>query len=208
MHPSVLNKETAETLETVSAQEFIRSFCLAGGTACAIYIGHRISEDLDFFSQEEFSQFEIQNTLRSCGLFLVDYSDKHTITGRLFQTKISFFHYDYPLIAEKENFLNVKLASLKDIGCMKLDAISSRGSRRDFVDLYFILKAFNMNLKEFYGFFQEKYGEGNFNHIHLLKSLIYFEDADKDPELNMLVHYSWEEVKDFFFNQLKGFKSF
>ncbi len=206
MFLSVLNKETKETIEALSSLEFAKSFYLAGGTACAIYLGHRISNDLDFFSRKEFPQFEIQNTLRASGHFVVDYSDAQTLTGRFNQTKISFFYYDYPLIEDTEDFLNIKISSLKDIGCMKMDAISSRGGRRDFVDLYSILKSLKTNVEEFFKLFQEKYGERNYNYIHMLKSLVYFEDADKDPELNMLVQYSWEEVKDFFKKQIRGLK--
>lgn len=208
MHLSVLTKETKETINTLSTLAFIPTFFLAGGTACAIHLGHRVSEDLDFFSQEEFSQPKIQNTLRVNGRFLVDYSDALTLTGRFNQTKISFFYYEYPRIEATEDFLNMKISSLKDIGCMKMDAIASRGSRRDYVDLYYIMNYFNMRLEELFKLFQKKYGEGNYNQIHILKSLVYFEDADRDPELNMLDQYSWNEVKSFFKKQIKDFKNF
>ena len=70
MFLSVINSETKKTIDILTEQKFIRSFYLAGGTGCAVHIGHRISEDLDFFSQTEFSQFEIQFTLKSHGRFL------------------------------------------------------------------------------------------------------------------------------------------
>lgn len=73
------------------------------------------------------------------------------------------------------------------------------------MDLYFIPKRFNLGLKEFFKFFEEKYGTENFNIYHVLKSLVYFEDAEKDPELNMLAQYSWEKVKIFFTEQIKRF---
>jgi hypothetical protein len=208
MHLSVLSGEAKKTVEILSKQKFISSFYLAGGTACAVYIGHRISEDLDFFSINDFSHFEIQNTLKARGRFIVDYSDTRTLTGRFDQTKISFFHYEYPLLADTHDFLNIKFSSLKDIGCMKIDAISSRGCRRDFVDLYFILKDLKMNLEKFIMFFHEKYGKENYNLIHILKSLVYFKDADNEPELKMLHQYSWANVKDFFKKQIKGFNDF
>lgn len=204
MFLSVINSETKKTIDLLSDLKFIRSFYIAGGTGCAIHIGHRISEDLDFFSQSEFSQFEIQNTLKAHGHFLVDYSDTRTLTGRFEQTKISFFHYEYTLLEETSDFLNLKLSSLKDIGCMKIDAISSRGSRRDFVDLYYILKFFDMSLKEFFTFFQDKYGRENYNLVHIMKSLVYFKGADEDADLKMLEQYSWQNVKDFFSQQIKS----
>jgi len=207
MYESVLNEETKKNIKILSLQDFITSFYLAGGTACAIHIGHRISNDLDFFSKIDFSNFEIQNSLRNSGHFLTDYSDSHTLIGRFNKTKISFFHYNYPLIGEIHNFLNLKISSLEDIGCMKIDAISSRGRKRDFVDLYFILKKYNIGLKEFFKYFEEKYGKENFNIYHILKSLVYFEDAEKDPELNMLEQFSRENLKIFFIEEIKRFKN-
>jgi len=91
---------------------------------------------------------------------------------------------------------------------MKLDAISSRGSKRDFVDLYFILKKFNFSLKEFFKYFEQKYGKENYNIFHILKSLVFFDDADKNPELNMRIPFSWENLKHFFINEIKRFNSF
>lgn len=208
MYESVLNEETKKNIEILSLQDFIKSFYLAGGTACAVHLGHRISNDLDFFSKKDFSHFEIQNALRKNGHFLTDYSDSQTLTGRFNKTKISFFHYNYPMIGDLHHFLNLKISSLQDIGCMKIDAISSRGSKRDFVDLYFILKKFNLSLKEFFKYFEEKYGSENYNVYHVLKSLVYYEDAEKDPQLNMLIQFSWENVKKLFIEQIKEFKEF
>jgi len=205
MYESVLDEEIKKNIEILSLQDFIKPFYIAGGTACAVHLGHRISNDLDFFSKKDFSHFEIQNSLRISGHFLIDYSDSHTLIGRFNKTKISFFHYNYPLIGDTHLFLNLRISSLEDIGCMKIDAISSRGSKRDFVDLYFILKKFNLGLKEFFKYFEEKYSKENYNIYHILKSLVYFEDAEREPELNMLDQFSWENVKKFFIEQIKRF---
>ena len=74
------------------------------------------------------------------------------------------------------------------------------------MDLYFILKKFDLGLNEFFKYFEEKYGKENFNIYHVLKSLVYFEEAERDPELNMLDHFSWENVKSFFSEQIKRYK--
>jgi predicted nucleotidyltransferase component of viral defense system len=206
MHESVLDKKTKKNITLLSQQEFIKQFCLAGGTACAIYLSHRTSDDLDFFSRQDLTHFEMQNSLRTRGHFIVDYSDTQTLIGRFNETKVSFFKYDYPLIGETHDFFDIKISSLEDIGCMKIDAISSRGSKRDFVDLYFILKKFDLELEKFFKYFEKKFGKKNFNIYHILKSLVYFDDADKDPELNMLVRFSWEDVKSFYTSEIKKFK--
>lgn len=208
MHEHILDTRTKKNLGLLSRQDFIEHFYLAGGTACALHLGHRTSDDLDFFSAQDLTYYPIQNSLRNKGHFIVDYSDSQTLVGRFNETKVSFFTYFYPLIGESIDLLNITISSLMDIGCMKVDAISSRGSKRDFVDLYFILKKFNWSLKEFFKCFEKKYGRGNYNVVHILKSLVYFDDADMDPELDMKVPFSWEEAKAFYIDEIKLFSRF
>ena len=206
---SVLGADAKKVLKVLSQQDFLRSFYLAGGTGCALYIGHRLSHDFDFFSQDEFEIIPVQNSLRNLGRFVIDYSDANTLVGRFNGTKIGLLHYAYPLIEESIQDLGVRVASLVDIGCMKIDAISSRGTKRDFVDLFFILKKLGLDMKMFFGYFERKYGPDGFNRHHVLKSLVYFEDADKEPEPEMLVDFSWPATKRFFVESVRmKFKEF
>jgi hypothetical protein len=202
---AVLGTDAEKALQVLSRQDFMGSFYLAGGTGCALHIGHRRSHDFDFFSGTKFENFPIQNSLRNQGQFVIDYSDSNTLVGSFNGTKISLFHYAYPLIEEAVNDLGVRVASLVDIGCMKIDAISSRGTKRDFVDLFFILKNLGVDLKAFFGYFDRKYGPDGFNRHHVLKSLVYFEDADKEPEPEMLVDFSWAVTKRFFVESVRTF---
>lgn len=206
MFDSVLPETSKKNVKILSSLPFVQQFYLAGGTGCALHLGHRISQDLDFFSRKEFSHFEIQESLKNRGDFIVDYSDTQTLVGRFNTTKISFFHYGYPLIRDLQIYLDLNLSSIEDIGCMKIDTISSRGKKRDFVDLYFILKHKSMSLKEYFSFFDSKYRPENYNLYHVLKSLVYFEDAEKDPDLRMLVEFSWKDLKSFFREQVKNFE--
>jgi len=205
MFDSVLEETSQKNVKILSSLPFIQQFYLAGGSGCALHLGHRISQDLDFFSRKEFSHFEIQESLKNHGDFMADYSDARTLAGRLNTTKISFFYYGYPLIRDLQIYRGLNLASLEDIGCMKIDTISSRGKKRDFVDLYFILKYKDMSLKEYFSLFDAKYRSENYNLYHVLKSLVYFEDAEKDPDLRMLVEFSWKDLKSFFRQQVKNF---
>jgi hypothetical protein len=202
---AVIGAEAEKALRVLSRQNFLRSFYLAGGTGCALHIGHRLSHDFDFFSPDEFDVFAVQNTLRNQGRFVIDYSDADTMTGRFEGTKISLFRYAYPMLEEPVDRLGVRLAALADIGCMKMDAISSRGTKRDFVDLFFILKNLGLDLKAFFGSFERKYGPCGFNRHHVLKSLVYFDDADKEPEPEMLVDFSWSATKRFFVESVRAF---
>ncbi|MGB8951722.1 MAG: nucleotidyl transferase AbiEii/AbiGii toxin family protein [Candidatus Aminicenantales bacterium] len=205
MLDSVLSETSKKNIKILSSLPFVQEFYLAGGSGCALQLGHRISQDLDFFSRKEFSHFEIQESLKNRGNFIVDYSDTQTLVGRLNATKISFIHYGYPLIRDLQMYSGLNLASIEDIGCMKIDTISSRGKKRDFVDLYFILKHKAVSLKEYFNFFDSKYGPENYNLYHVLKSLVYFEDAEKDPDLQMLFEFSWKDLKSFFREQVKNF---
>jgi len=150
MFNSVLTEQSKKNLKILSAIPLVEQFYLAGGTGCALHLGHRISKDLDFFSKIQFVHFELQESLKSHGDFVIDYTDTQTLIGRFNTTKISFFHYDYPLIRNLETYLKLNIASLKDSGCMKIDTISSRGKKRDFVDLFFILNNKNLSLKKLF----------------------------------------------------------
>jgi hypothetical protein len=204
MFQTVLEAGVEKTLQTLSRQDFLRSFYLAGGTACALHIGHRRSRDFDFFSRAEFEVFAIQNTLRNQGRFVIDYSDSNTLVGRFDGIKISLFHYAYPLLEDTVDFLGVRVASLVDIGCMKIDAISSRGTKRDFVDLLFALRNLGLDLGAILGHFEQKYRPDSYNRYHLLKSLVYFDDADKEPEPDMLVDFSWDATKRFYVESVRS----
>jgi hypothetical protein len=203
--PAALGAEVEKALRAFARQEFLRSFYLAGGTGCALHLGHRLSHDFDFFSPAAFDVFAVQNSLRNQGRFVIDYSDANTLTGRFEGTKVSLFRYVYPLLDETVDRLGVRLASLTDIGCMKIDAISSRGTKRDFVDFFFILQSLGIDLKGFFGSFERKYGPGGFNRHHVLKSLVYFDDADQEPQPEMLVDFSWDEAKRFFVESVRVF---
>jgi len=208
MIEKVLKAGAKKTLGILAQQKFLRSFYMAGGTGCALHLGHRLSHDFDFFAPRKFGLTPIQNSLRNQGKFVLDYSEANTLVGRFDRTKISFFHYPYPLLEKTIEIGGVRIASLIDIGCMKIDAISSRGTKRDFMDLFFILRGLGLELRSFFEYFTRKYGSDGFNRHHVLKSLVYFEDADKDPEPDMLVDYSWADIKSYFRKGVvQGFKS-
>ena len=88
------------------------------------------------------------------------------------------------------------MADIKDIACMKLDAISTRGTKRDFIDLYFILQ--NEALTDVLKWFEQKYKGLQYNLTHIVKSLTYFEDAEKEVMPKMLIDVSWLQIKQFF----------
>ena len=84
----------------------------------------------------------------------------------------------------------IRMIVLADIASMKLAAITNRGRKRDFIDLYFLLNSYT--LKQMIEWYQQKYATEIFM---VLQSLVYFEDADSDIDLNMIIPTNWEEVK-------------
>lgn len=197
MFVQALPKGTRRNLALLAKAGLTAPFYLAGGTAAALHLGHRISVDLDFFGPEPFDSAQLAAQLSDLGKFRLERLAEDTLLGELRGVRISFFRYRYPLIAEPVSVLGITVASLEDIAAMKLDAISRRGTRRDFIDLYFIAQS-GLALPEALQWYQRKYAGLNLNLVHLVKSLAYFADAEADPMPQMLVDLSWDEVKRFF----------
>lgn len=193
MHPETIDKKTESVLAKIKNLPWIKNFYLAGGTALALQLGHRESIDLDFFSVADFSVQKIKTDLSKIGKLAVDYEEKGTLSGALDGVKISFFHYDYNQLFPLISYGGIFLADERDIAAMKIDTISSRGSRKDFVDIYFLMKEYG--LEEIIGFFENKYKNIHYNKLHILKSLVYFTDAENDPQPLMRADFDWEKAK-------------
>ncbi|MCI0565783.1 nucleotidyl transferase AbiEii/AbiGii toxin family protein [bacterium] len=194
MHEETIDAKAQSVLGKIGGKEFLKPFYLAGGTALAIQLGHRISVDFDFFTPTHFSTSLIKEELSHIGTLLISSEDPEgTLNGSLDGVSISFFIYPYenkyPLI----QFHGVFLADERDIAAMKIDAISTRGSRKDFTDLYFLLRKYRLG--EIINFFETRYSRVKYNKLHILKSLMYFEDADNDPPPILIQNVSWNEIK-------------
>mgnify|MGYP000158477060 CR=1 FL=1 len=171
---------------------WIREFYLAGGTGLALQYNHRKSVDFDFFNKNNFTNEEIIEKLKSIGKVQVQSEAKNTLHALVNNVRISFLGYKYPLLKNFITVGHIKIADHLDIACMKLSAIVSRGTKKDFVDLYFLLK--NFTLDELFHHYEKKYVVKDYTYI-LLKSLVYFEDADQDPMPVLYEPIRWEKVK-------------
>ncbi|KKP32413.1 MAG: hypothetical protein UR22_C0012G0050 [Parcubacteria group bacterium GW2011_GWC2_32_10] len=171
---------------------------LAGGTALALQSGHRVSVDLDFFTLEkQFDEKKVAEELSTFGNWETTFIKEGTVYGKIDGAKISLI--SYPFFKPSESFLKIGTISIlspKDIGAMKIIAISQRGKKRDFFDLYWISKNIQPLSKSIE--IMQKHYIVKQNDGHILKSLTYFNDAedDKDPIINFKA--SWKEVKNFF----------
>jgi len=201
IHISILPEQQKYLFNIILRQDWISSFYLAGGTALGFHIGHRQSIDFDFFTQNKFDSSAIIQNLKSIGTFDLFDQSENTINGSLDNVKISFFKYAYPLLVDLHSFKKLLIADMLDIALMKLEAIAGRGSKKDFIDLYFLLQYFST--KELFENYSLKYGIEISNHYHLLKSLLYFKDAEHQPMPIMLKKIKWEEIKAEIVNQIK-----
>lgn len=202
MFEETLIKGAKDILALLGRSNILKDAYLAGGTAAALQLGHRISVDFDFFTSKEFVTRVFSTELSKLGSFDEEQADKGTVLGEFKGIKFSIFIYKYPLIFPPKKYLSLNIADIRDIAAMKIDAIASRGAKRDFIDLYFICKD-GYRLDEILGFYNKKYGKLVSNLIHLHKSLVYFNDAEPERMPKMLKKVKWEEIKEYFENEVK-----
>lgn len=194
MHSEALTPATKRVLDALGAAGLTHDVYLAGGSALALYFGHRFSVDLDWFGERFKFTDDFRSELSSIGSLTIHSSSPHTFHGTLANIEVSFFRYPYKLIFPKTMYKeNIFLASEQDIACMKLDAIATRGTRKDFIDLYFLLQ--RHSLAELVEFMERKYSGIHYNTLHLLKSLTYFDDAETSAPVEMIASVTWREVK-------------
>lgn len=197
MFKNTLSRNASDALAILDESDILKDAYLAGGTACALHLGHRFSFDLDFFTNKEFSTKIIVKKLQGLGGFKLTETVKWTILGTFPKVKFSYFYYPYPLIGKTSLFSNIKIASLKDIAAMKIAAICDRGTKRDFIDLYFIAQQ-KFSLDKVLKLYDKKYRKLANNLYHILRSLDYFADAESQDSPIMIKKISWDQVKEFF----------
>lgn len=200
MFEKVLSKDAKQALGILGKSSILRSAYLAGGTALALQIGHRYSYDFDFFTQKEFDEeILLHNLTETLNKFRLERKEWRTILGYMGDLRFSLFYYSYPLLFEIHNFNGITIANIKDISAMMLAAIADRGTKRDFIDLYFIFAVKKvLKLSEALELYERKFKTLKQNKVHILKSLVYFEDAERDEMPRMIKKVRWEKVKGFF----------
>lgn len=183
---------TLGLLKDLSSKDYLKSFVLVGGTALALQLGCRKSIDLDFFSFDSFhSKFLLENLLSDFEITINHQTEKALISN-INGIKVDFIHFKYPFqypFIEKDK---MRIASIEDIAAMKLDAITGRGNKKDFFDLYFLLQKFT--LEQLFEFYAQKFPHQTT--FHVLRSLTYFEDAEIQPDPIVFdKNITWNKVK-------------
>jgi len=186
-------------LKHLSRMEFIQHFYLAGGTALALQIGHRISTDLDWFSTSlklnENDRDQIRYELATQVQFEVVMERDGSLITRVQGVDVSFIYQHHPLLESTAEFEGIQLASPTDIGLMKLAAIISRGTRRDFIDLYCLRDI--VSLDSLLERAPEKYFDRPSFLAIALRALTYFDDAELQAMPKTLTPIEWKDVRDY-----------
>lgn len=160
-------------------------------------MGHRISEDLDFFRTDAFSSGRLRDVLQQADPVGTLQEDERTLSVIVSATKVTFLTVPNDFLYPGQPYRFFELADPRDIALMRLATIAGRGSRKDFIDLYTILHS-GLSLEQCFQWLPLKYGEGRVNVYHVLKSLTYFEHAEREPMPRMLAPFDWAECRNFF----------
>lgn len=195
MHLEVLTDTQQKVLYRLVSVLKNTDFYLAGGTALALQIGHRMSQDFDWFIPHLGEVESLLRMFQAAGIeCMVTSTDRETCYVSVDNVQVSFLGYDYPLLQKKVLYADygMYLAGLDDIAAMKLAAVASRGSRKDFVDLYFLFKL-HRPLKDCLSLYKEKYRIRDIGYV--MRSLVYFENAEAEPEMQMIASLSWAALK-------------
>lgn len=199
-HWEALTPKTRDAFHVCAQLPFIRTFYLAGGTGIALHLGHRFSVDLDFFTDRTESvdgklRTQLKKRFRDPSLELIHDKDA-TFVAKWQGVGISFFElYEQPLVERPINVEGILLAGLGDIGALKLSAVFSRATRKDLVDLYYILQI--ISLDELFQIAAKKFPRTPSFSVTALLALGYFEDADKLPMPQMIDKTTWTQMKKF-----------
>ncbi len=199
MHEKALPDGSRTILEALSSSTHaaLGGWILAGGTGLALRIGHRRSEDFDFFRTAGMDTHGLFDALEVAGPLETLQMSEGTLTVLVRGVKMSFFQVRDPFLFEPTPFRFFGIADTRDIALMKLAAITNRGSRKDFVDLYFMLRS-GPSLTDLLALMTKKYGAERTNLYQVLMSLTFFEDAEEEPMPTMREPFTWKECASFF----------
>ena len=202
---SRLPEAQRRALDRLKAVPALAEFYLAGGTAVAVHLGHRLSLDLDFFSvRADVDLDAVRESVRHAFAEASTVAQTDAAVQLLCDgAPIDIVRYPYPPLRSVERTSDgVAVASLLDLATMKLGALSRRGLRRDFWDLAEIVRRGGVPLDETCRAYRERYGVAEADLYHVLRALTWFEDAERDPAYpSGLTEPAWREIKAFFLRE-------
>ncbi len=191
LHLATIEPKTLDLLKSLQALPLFANTRLVGGTALALQLGHRKSIDIDLFGSIEDIPELFKEECSSIGAMQLGTFSKNFKIFWINGIKVDTVNYPYKWIDECVIIDGVRLASKQDIAAMKISAIINRGTKKDFIDLYYLLREFSLH--QILQLYMTKYPDGS--EFIALKSLTYYEDAETDPMPYMFENISWEDIK-------------
>lgn len=196
-HPEAISSEQLSVLRTLAPAVTERGFYLGGGTAVALHLGPRRSEDFAWFKESSFGDpLLLARSLREVGSdFETTSVAAGTLHGRIGGVRVSFLEYGYPPLESPLEWsaAGCRVASLDDLACMKLAAVAQRGSRKDFVDIYALLRN-HRPLPGLLERYRRRYDVKDVGHV--VTALAYFDEAEPEPMPVMLWDVDWPTVRE------------
>ena len=194
LHLNTIEANTYETLRSLFSKEYLKNFALVGGTNLSLRFGHRKSIDIDLFTTGSFSPEKLNDLLQIDFDYKFRSNSKYMLFGYTNNIKTDFIYHPFILLEPIEIIDGLRLFSLADVSAMKLFAVTRRGAKKDFFDIYKLAQY--LGTEQLIHNFSKKYGEES---VWMMKmSLVYFEDADRDEDPEILEQdLSWEFVKAF-----------
>lgn len=210
MLPEAIPASVATLLNDIYTWPLPVGAYMAGETAVALYLNHRVSVDIDLFTNEEFYCGSITSSLgQRYATTVANVAEKNTLIAIVADVRFSLFHYPYPLLKPRVSKLecNIELASPEDIAAMKVVAIMQRGTAKDFFDLNALMQTFGMTLDNLVSLVQKKYGVSEDYSYQIKRGFVYFDDAVKglgdvtvirNGKQVRLDKCEWYEIEKFF----------
>lgn len=192
LYTKTVEPHTLSIIQSLQSKSYTKDFLLVGGTALALQLGHRTSTDIDLFTTVRFNTELLLTTLRTDYNINIRHQMGHAILIDIAEVKTDFVFQPSKIIGEIIEAENIRMASLKDIAAMKISAITARGRKRDFIDLYCLIEHYK--LSEMIDFFLSKYPDATA--MLAMRSLLYFKDADNDFEPKCFFKYNWKTIKE------------
>ena len=181
LHYETIAPATRELLNKLMSDDRLQDFVLVGGTSLALQLGHRLSVDLDLFTDADFNEETLRSYLEKNYHFQADFMERSTVKGEIDGVQIDCIAHCYPWLKPCRQEDGWRLAQLEDISAMKLNAIAGNGTRiKDFIDMAYLSSLFS--LQQMLGFYEQKYHS---NTLMPLKGLVFFDDIYKIEPVRM-----------------------
>lgn len=201
LQTKTITPEALALLTQLMSDSALDRFILVGGTSIALQLGHRISLDLDLFSNQAFNENDLTEHLRTRYLFELDFLDKETVKGEIEGIKVDCIAHKYPWLSSPEVYGGIRLAAFDDMAAMKLNAVVGNGTRiKDYIDIAWLSTKISLN--DMLSAYQAKYRA---NPVMAMKAITWFDDINRNEPVKMLdkQNFQWKTIRKHLQKMLK-----